>query len=476
MTSSPSYRTLPLPPDASLYNSEGWGGVNGNDNQNSGDSYDSCDLSSSVSVMTDDTNQHSGLIYTYNVRFKTCTEQYLFHEKLIIGEMVTVQCERGYNIGFVDGEALSDPENPPPKRILAKLMDEDNTLKEMLKLKIIAEKSALAQCRLHCKGHRLESFADSIAAEFQFDRKKLTVYLKKYEDVSVCRLVRKLYDTFKIRIKVLEVDDPEAMKELTKKYLDLSKLNVPLSDAFNFDLATSVLSSKKQGKQNKSEKQTPGYSKSHLGKSQHLIPSLAQYGPQAKQRHHQPTYHQHYFTAPTTSRGIGQPQWSDHVSSRDYQQPPHHFQAAQYNHLDSHVYEQTPYRASLTHNFQTGSRNNQRHFLPQPHLSWSFNQSGNWDEMNQPSERQQFDKSAIHAHYHHYNLDHEGCLDEALNRSYHSNPHPPPPSLGNSIFGEHEDPSFSYGPAMQSHGHQTSSSFDLEVLSAALLSCSSLDK
>jgi hypothetical protein len=498
-----------LPPRGSLYNyGVGGGGVannNGNGNyvfENSGDSYDSCDLSSSVSV-TDYTNQHPGLIYTYDVRFKTCTEQYLFHEKLVIGEMVTVQCERGYNIGFVDGESLSDPENPPQKRILAKLLDEDNTIKDMLKFKIIAEKNALVQCRLHCKGHRLGSFADSIAAEFQFDRKKLTVYLKKYEDVSVCRLVRKLYDTYKMRIKVLEVDDPETMKELTKKYLDLSTLNIPLSDAFNFDPATSVLSSKNQGKQNKSEKQTPTYSKSHLGQSQHLIPSLVQYGPQADKRHNQPTYHQqNFFPTTATFSNIGQPQRSDRLTNnnhnnRDYHQQPKHQRQQQLQHSSyGHIYEQQPqllqhHSVTLAHNFPTGpARNNSLHHPSQPQSSsWSstnVNQRGTWYGTDQSQvQQQQFDKPAIHANFHHHNLEpfgHDGSFDDAFYRRYSSNPAtaplPPPP-----IFGEHEDFVFSSRPvAMELHGSRrgseasiSSSSYDLEVLSAAL-SSASMDK
>jgi hypothetical protein len=515
-----------LPPHGSLYNYEGGVGGGGGANENhhgfedSGDSYDSNDLSSSVSVMTDYLNQHPGLIYTYDVRFKTCTEQYLFHEKLTIGEMVTVQCERGYNIGFVDGESLSDPENPPQKRILAKLMDEDNTIKDMLKFKIIAEKNALSQCRLHCKGHRLGSFADSIAAEFQFDRKKLTVYLKKYEDVSVCRLVRKLYDTYKMRIKVLEVDDPETMKDLTKKYLDLSKLNIPLSDAFNFDPATSVLSSKNQGKQNKSEKQTPNYSKSHLGQSQHLIPSLVQYGPQADKRHNQPNHQQHFFpttitVVPTTSI-IGQPQRSDRLNNRDSHQHQSHQLHLSYGHVQG--YQQQPPQLLQHHSvhsaptFQTGPRNHSsrsnqyQHYQQQPHLSsWSstnVNQrgagNGNWYALDQHQQQlqdrqvhqqqqqqfPQFEKPAMHnANFYHHNLEpfgHDGSFDEAFYRRYNLNHSSVPPASGAyqgnppTLFGEHEDYLY-HGPASRRGSETSASSYDLDVLSAAL-SSASMDK
>jgi hypothetical protein len=368
------------------------------------DSHDSGD----VSVVTADPDHH--LLFTYEVRFKTCTEPFLFHEKLLIGEMVTVQCERGYNIGFVTGEVFPDPDNVPQKRILAKLIDEDNTIKEMLQFKITAEKNALIQCRLHCKGHRLGSFADSIAAEFQFDRKKLTVYLKKYEDVSVCRLVRKLYDTYKMRIKVLEVEDPAAMKEMTKKYLELSKLNIPLSDAFNFDPATSVLALKSYGKNNsKSDKQmnAPNYSKSHLGQSQHLIPSLVQYGPQADKRHNNPHHQQqqhpalyhHYYvngSAPS-SMHMNQPQRSDHRSNYAYAPNHHHAPAAataasSYGQLQHHTVGLTNqvHEHSNYHHYTTS-----RHHTPAPPPAPSLALS------SFPQQRQsQFERFSYDAYHH----------------------------------------------------------------------------
>jgi hypothetical protein len=463
--------------------------------ENSGDSCDS--FVSSVSVMTDDTNHHPGLIYTYDVRFKTCTEQYLFHEKLMIGEIVTVQCERGYNIGYVDGEALPDPDNPPQKRILAKLVDEDDTIKDLLKLKIVDEKNALAQCRLDCQGHRLASFADSIAAEFQFDRKKLTIYLKKYEDVSVCRLVRKLYDHYQIRIKVLEVDDPETMKDLTKKYLELSNLQVPLSDAFNFDPATSVLCAKNQRRLNN---HSPNYSKFHLGQAKHLVPSLAQYGPHANKQRKQSLSPAAAITITTSV--VGQPQWSDRLSYSEYRQPQPQQQFPQahkdYQHQHQHqtsysqLYQQSSrHHVPLAPTLSPGLHMNQNHhhYPSQPHSSWTSsngNHRGDWGGIDQPNRQlQRFDKPPMHTHNRHDNLHYEDCSDEVL---YHrcpcddSNQYPPPlapplsapPCQDNSIFGEQEDSMYSFASphlAIDDScrvSETSTSSFDLGGLSAAL--------
>lgn len=154
--------------------------------------------------------------------------------------MVIVNCDRGYNVGFIDRQVdeipASDPEEPlKPKKVLNQIKDEDQTIRNMLRSKISAENYALTQCKSHARGRRLAIFSDIIATEFQFDRKKLMVYIKKYEDVSVCRLVRKLYETFKMRIKVYEVEDPQVLYEMALKYHELAKLNLPFSDIFNFD-------------------------------------------------------------------------------------------------------------------------------------------------------------------------------------------------------------------------------------------------
>jgi hypothetical protein len=153
--------------------------------------------------------------------------------------MVIVHCDRGYNIGFVnrelDSQELFQLSNGQykPKKILSELPHEDNKICEMLLSKITSENHALEECWAHCQGRRIGALTDILGAEFQFDRKKLTIFIKFYQNVSVCRLVRKLYDTFKMRVKVLEVDSVDVMEQRAKRYLELSKLNVPLMELFD---------------------------------------------------------------------------------------------------------------------------------------------------------------------------------------------------------------------------------------------------
>jgi hypothetical protein len=104
----------------------------------------------------------------------------------------------------------------------------------MLNNKITAENAALLSCREFCAGRRIGLYIEVIAAEFQFDRKKLTVYIKKSGDVSVCKLVRKLYDAFKMRISVEEIPSIDFMKDIEAKYLNISHLDIPFDELFNY--------------------------------------------------------------------------------------------------------------------------------------------------------------------------------------------------------------------------------------------------
>jgi hypothetical protein len=153
--------------------------------------------------------------------------------------MVIIHNDRGYNIGFVLREAL-DHEIPLQAngvggrghkiRYVTTLSDNGSKIRSILESKIEAEKYASYQCLLHIRGHRLSQLAEILTTEFQFDRKKLTVYLKKHEDVSVCRLVRKLYETFKMRIKVIEVDCFEEFQQTLLTYLETSRLEVSFEE------------------------------------------------------------------------------------------------------------------------------------------------------------------------------------------------------------------------------------------------------
>jgi hypothetical protein len=102
----------------------------------------------------------------------------------------------------------------------------------MLSAKITFENDALARCRHYCSTHRIGNFIRPIAAEFQFDRKKLTIFVMKSGDASVCKLVRKLFDSFKIRISILDIESPELARHYAMKYLNLSGINLPLETVY----------------------------------------------------------------------------------------------------------------------------------------------------------------------------------------------------------------------------------------------------
>jgi hypothetical protein len=156
-----------------------------------------------------------------------------------MGDMVIVHCDRGCNIGFVNRELDSNElmnlstAQIKPKKILADLPHKDEKICEMLTTKVSGENLALAECRAHCQGRKIGALTDILGAEFQFDRKKLTIFIKLYQPVSVCRLVRKLYDTFKMRVKVLEIDSIDEIDEKAKRFLELSELDIPFVDLFD---------------------------------------------------------------------------------------------------------------------------------------------------------------------------------------------------------------------------------------------------
>ena len=159
------------------------------------------------------------------------------------GDMVIVDCQNGHNVGFIDHEVLlSDyykihhESNKIPKKILSFNLDDDQIIRNMLQMKITAENYALHQCQTHIKGSKLSLFSDIISTEFQFDRKKLTIYIKKFENVSVCRLARKIRESFKMHIKVFEIQRIQTLHDFAWKYFEISKLNVPFNEIFTFNM------------------------------------------------------------------------------------------------------------------------------------------------------------------------------------------------------------------------------------------------
>jgi len=172
----------------------------------------------------------------YEVSFKCAADIYQYDKELEVGDFVAVQSGKGYNVGVVSRIVPSDTivtfrENKT-QQILNKLTDDRSTIEEMLRAKITFENDALARCRHYCSTHRIGNFIRVIAAEFQFDRKKLTIFVMKAGDASVCKLVRKLFDSFKIRISILDIESPELARHYAIKYIQLSGINLPLNSVY----------------------------------------------------------------------------------------------------------------------------------------------------------------------------------------------------------------------------------------------------
>jgi hypothetical protein len=173
------------------------------------------------------------------VSTKCAADLYQYDKPLEIGDFVAVQSGKGYNVGVVSQVFPADlllshhsPRDIKWQLILHKLTDDRQSLEEMLSAKITFENDALARCRHYCSTHRIGNFIRPIAAEFQFDRKKLTIYVMKTGDASVCKLVRKLFDSFKIRISILDIESPELARHYAVKYLNLSGINLSLNTVF----------------------------------------------------------------------------------------------------------------------------------------------------------------------------------------------------------------------------------------------------
>jgi hypothetical protein len=192
--------------------------------------------------------------YYYEVNFKCSSKVYLSHKSYEIADMVIVSTTGGSNIGFIsrevdlfelqclnetfatttpgssnDPQSLFPPSLIPSKKILSKLKDGDETIHNLLLSKIMNERQALGKCHSILREHPSDSNIQILATEMQFDQKKLFVFLKR-SDNSVCRLVRKFLEMFKIKIKIVEVESEEVIRDCAMKYLTLSKLPLSLMD------------------------------------------------------------------------------------------------------------------------------------------------------------------------------------------------------------------------------------------------------
>lgn len=185
--------------------------------------------------------------YCYEVYYKCCNGTYLSELRLKEGDVVVVEADRGYDVGVINRPLPSHFDSvhlSSSAKILSKLDDEDGSVKEMLRKKVILENKALIFARNACHELNVKHLLYVVGTEFQFDRKKLTVYYQKLQpDASLCKLIRKLFGAFKMRIWMENVTidtDCESLNMLsmfqpnTLKFLDLTKLPLTIDDVYIF--------------------------------------------------------------------------------------------------------------------------------------------------------------------------------------------------------------------------------------------------
>jgi hypothetical protein len=235
------------------------------------------------------------------VSFKCTLRNYKTQEEELYssGDYVTVECEKGYDIGLISRELFPGIDiteegmlNLYP--ILGKVNEEKGTMEELLKSKIIAENESLGLCRNYCHGRKVGTFLEVISTEFQYDHKKLTLYVTKSGEVSVCKLVRKLFDSFHTRICVEEIQTIDELVMATQRYLELSRLPLPLYDVF-FEpnrMPPQSEAIKNQKNQRKNQRSQNGYTQS--GANSTLLSAL---------HHYRPTFTSGMNTAPPNTMG-----------------------------------------------------------------------------------------------------------------------------------------------------------------------------
>jgi hypothetical protein len=212
---------------------------------------------------------------------------------------VTVECEKGYDIGLISRELFLGVDiteesllNLYP--ILSKVNEEKVTMEELLKSKISAENESLGLCRSYCHGRKVGTFLEVISTEFQYDHKKLTLYVTKSGEVSVCKLVRKLFDSFHTRICVEEIQSVEEIIHATQRYLELTHLPLPFHDVYyeptRMPPQSEALRNQKSNKKN--QRSQNGYTQS--GANSTLLSAL---------HHYRPTFSSGMNTAPPHTMG-----------------------------------------------------------------------------------------------------------------------------------------------------------------------------
>lgn len=162
------------------------------------------DFSSTTDIAEDCKKEtfHDSKFLKVVVQFKCHKGEYWSKMHVVIGEYVLVEGDRGVDVGVVMSLEHVVESNAPATRLLRSATQEQvdfwsTDLKQ-------AEGEALDYCRNQCMGLKLNMV--SLQAEYQFDKKKLTIYYAAPDRVEYEGLTKELYRQFGCRIWFVRVD------------------------------------------------------------------------------------------------------------------------------------------------------------------------------------------------------------------------------------------------------------------------------
>lgn len=140
------------------------------------------------------------------VRFKCHSGEYASAMNVVIGEYVVVEGDRGKDIGVVMSTEYVNATGGPTCHLLGSATQEEVDIwaGELKR----AENEALAICRNHIATLKLSMSA--LQAEYQFDRKKLTIYYTAPDRVTYDVLTKELFRVFECRIWLAKVGGYDA--------------------------------------------------------------------------------------------------------------------------------------------------------------------------------------------------------------------------------------------------------------------------
>lgn len=158
--------------------------------------------------------QPETIYWEYLVEFKRHRrETYVGLAGYPLQSYVIVEADRGTDIGRVVGRVVDGNPMYKPQRIIQSA-SQHNIM--TLQHKAMEEFRALAYCRERVSSYELPMIV--IDAEYQFDRKKLTIYFAATKRIDFRQLVRDLYGIHHTRIWLQQVETTPYWQEFLTRF------------------------------------------------------------------------------------------------------------------------------------------------------------------------------------------------------------------------------------------------------------------